>query len=87
MARGWESKSVEEQIAVAEAEKQARERSELTAAERERQANRARLLLVRARIVHDLEAASHERHRTQLKQALAEIDAQIGATDGPGQVP
>lgn len=86
MARGWESKSVEEQIAAAEAEKQARERQELTAAERERRAHRARLLLARAKILNDLEASRHERHRALLKQALTEIDAQLNEMEGLGHV-
>lgn len=86
MARGWESKAVEEQIAAAEAEKQVRERPELTAAERERRAHCERLRLARARIVSDLEAARHERHRALLKAALAEIEAQLGEREEPGQV-
>ncbi len=85
MARGWESKAVEEQIAAAEAEKQAQERPELTARERERRAHRERLVLSRARIVSDLEAARHERHRALLKRALADLDAQLGEREEPGQ--
>jgi hypothetical protein len=77
MARGWESKAVEDQIAAAEAAKQAREGRELTAAQRERRARREGLLLSRAKIVRELEAARGERHRAMLERALAHIDAEL----------
>jgi hypothetical protein len=87
MARGWESKAVEDQIAAAEAEKQARERPELTAAERAQRTHRERLLLVRAKMAHDLEVSRHERHRALLTRALADLDAELGESHGPSQIP
>jgi hypothetical protein len=83
MARGWESKSVEEQIAAAEAERQAREHAALTAGERERRAQREKLLLSRAKILGDLEAAHNDRHRALLKRALADLDAALGEPHTP----
>jgi hypothetical protein len=83
MARGWESKAVEEQIAAAEAERQTRERPALTAAERELRGRREQLLLSRAKIVSDLAAARGERHRTLLERALAHIDAQLDEVGRP----
>ena len=83
MARGWESKGVEDQIAAAEAERQTRERPELTAAERELRGRREQLLLSRAKIVSDLAAAREERHRTLLERALAHIDAQLDEVGPP----
>jgi hypothetical protein len=84
MARGWESKAVEDQIAAAEAAKQAREGRELTAAERERRARREGLLLSRAKIVRELEAARDARHRAMLERALAHVEAELKGEGEPG---
>lgn len=71
MARGWESKSIESQIEEAAGRKeQARRKSEVDA-------QRESLMLTRKRVVHDLEAATHPRHRAQMEAALAHLDAQI----------
>ena len=83
MARGWESKAVEDQIAAAEAEKQTQERRVLTDLERERRAHRERLRLARAKIVSDLEASRNERYRAQLKRALADLNAELGEGEKP----
>ena len=79
MARGWDSKSVEDQIGAAEEEKAARRKPTVTAEERERQSRRAGLLLSRAKILTDLEAAADPRYRTLLERTLAHLDAEIGA--------
>lgn len=76
MARGWESKAVEDQIAASEerrsAAKEVRGREEL-----ERESRRQGLLLARAKVAGDLERARDERHRAALQQALDYIDSQI----------
>ena len=77
MARGWESKSVEDQMAAAEERRQAIHRSPSTPEERDRQARRDGLLLSRARILSDLRHAANVRHRAQLQQALDFIDRQL----------
>jgi hypothetical protein len=77
MARGWDSKAVEDQQAAAEAEKQAKSRPVLTADERERRAKRDGLLLARARMMSDLESAGDERYRAMLEQAIAHLDREI----------
>lgn len=77
MARGWESKSVEDQIAATEAERELRERAEASAEERERSDHKKSLTLSRALIIGRLQAARNERYRTQLKKALGQIDLQI----------
>ena len=79
MARGWDSKAIEDQQSAAEAEKSRQSRPELSAAEREVESRRQGLTLTRAKIVADLEAASDPRHRTMLEQALAHIDREIEA--------
>ena len=78
MARGWDSKSVEDQQAAAEAEKQNRSKPALSVEERERQARREGLLLARAKLVNDLAAAADDRYRAMLEEAIAHLDRQIG---------
>jgi hypothetical protein len=81
MARGWDSKSVEDQQAAAEAEKQTRSKPELTADERERRARRDGLLLARARMRNDLESAIDARYRAMLEQAISHLDREISALE------
>jgi len=76
MARGWESKSVEDQIASA-GERKAPSRPVLSADALERQSRKAGLILSRTRIVRDIENAKDDRHRVVLQRALDYIDAQI----------
>ena len=77
MARGWESKSVEDQIAASEDRKAAAAKRVRTADEVERESRKQGLLLSRTKIARDIENARDERHRAALKQALDYIDAQI----------
>ena len=79
MARGWESKSVEDQVAAAEAEKQNRSKPPLSTVERDRQSRRDGLLLSRAKLRRDLESASDARYRAMLERALAHLDVEISA--------
>ncbi len=81
MARGWDSKAVEDQQATAEAEKQTRAKPALTAEERERRAKRDGLALARARMLNDLESATDERYRTMLEEAIAHLDRAIDALE------
>lgn len=85
MARGWESKSVDDQQASAEAARADRHRVEPTPAERARKVERETLLLNRARTLQTLQAACDRRHRALLEQTLAHLDAAIAATDGPAE--
>jgi hypothetical protein len=79
MARGWESKSVEDQIVSAEEGKATRVKPAMSAGEREAGARKAGLLLSRTKILGDLENARAARYRAMLQQSLEYIDAQIGA--------
>ncbi|MGA9039979.1 MAG: hypothetical protein WB421_05535 [Terriglobales bacterium] len=76
MARGWESKSVEEQQAeaVTTADKS---RRQLTPDELARRHAQDGLVLTRKRILHQLEAAQHSQHRKMLEMALSELDAKL----------
>lgn len=78
MARGWESKSIESQMEEAAQEKQAAEtQMRLTKEQMEHQRVREGLILSRTRILNEIEAATHIRHRLQLEAALAHLDLQI----------
>jgi hypothetical protein len=81
MARGWESKSVEDQVAQFESQG-ARDGKigpspQLSEARRQREL----LLLARARVQHDLNSATNPHYRNQLTQALAHLDAQLAEVD------
>lgn len=77
MARGWESKSVEDQIGAAEAERELRARHELSAEEREESAQKQSLMLSRSLILSRMKAARDPRYRAQLQAALDELEAQL----------
>ncbi|HBY64168.1 MAG TPA: hypothetical protein DEH78_30470 [Solibacterales bacterium] len=74
MARGWESKSVEEQQSARE-ERAVHPR--LTPEEMERKSKRESLSLDRTRLQRELQQACNARHRGMLEQALAHIEAEI----------
>ena len=81
MARGWESKSVEDQQADAEARRQKPASPPVSDTERERQARRMTLGLSRARVLQDLQTACHPSHRAMLEESLAFIDRELEALD------
>lgn len=81
MARGWESKSIEQQQAEAEERRQATGSRPLTEAERVQQARRNALGLTRARVLQDLQTACHPNHRATLEASLAFIDRELEALD------
>jgi hypothetical protein len=80
MARGWESKSVEQQQAeMSERDKPAR--PQLSPEQRERYRKRQGLLLSRRHLSRQLEAAEHPRHRQMLADAIAELDRQLSSLE------
>ena len=81
MARGWESKSVESQMDAAEREKPKDPESAITSAELEKRRARAGLVLSRTYLLRQMEAASNERYKENLRLALAEIDQKIQKLD------
>jgi hypothetical protein len=76
VARGWESKSVEQQQEEATANTAKGPR--LTPDQIANQQRRQALQLSRNRIAQQLEAASNPRHRQMLEMALRDLDAQLG---------
>ena len=78
MARGFESKSVQEQWQDAEAARDARRKPKKSAAQIEQDKKRESLDLSRRRVAHELEATTSDRRREQLRAALAHLDAELG---------
>jgi hypothetical protein len=81
MARGWESKSIEDQIDAAEAARQAGSKRALTPAEMERQARRDGLQLSRTRTLNALQGTCDARYRALLERTLAHIDEELTQLD------
>lgn len=76
MARGWESKSVEEQQAQA-ASNSTPAVPPLTPVQIAGQRQRQGIMLSRQRVLQQLETAQNPRHREMLRRALADLDAQL----------
>ena len=88
MARGWESKSVEEQINDRQAASEIRTKKEtLTRAEVERQGKRDGLLLARAHTLNALQSSRDERYRLHLQRALAHLDSELAKLDRTPHLP
>ena len=80
MARGWESKSVEQQQEEATSSTQQRGKP-LTPEQIVEQQKRQGLELSRHRILQQLEVASNQQHRAMLEAALADLDAQLKGSE------
>jgi len=78
MARGWESKSVEQQQDEKAAETN-KNGQQLTPDQRKLNRRREGLLLSRKRLVGQLETSTHPAHRHMLELSLAEIDRQLAS--------
>jgi hypothetical protein len=80
MARGWESKSVEQQQEErAERRQSARALGSPSPPEQQRNRKREGLLLSRGRLTRQLEAATNPRRRQMLEQAITELDRQLAS--------
>jgi hypothetical protein len=76
MARGWESKDIESQVASREtmaAPGTAKKAQDQLEKDRER----ANIELSRKHILQDMETATHPNHRKQLEMALAHLDQKL----------
>ncbi len=80
MARGWESKAIEEQQAARDQSAQAAG-PVLSAEEAARQQQRDSLRLARARVLSDLQRACRPPHRAMLEAALADLDHRLALTE------
>ncbi len=81
MARGWESKSVEDQISDAQAEKGARSKPFMSPDERQQQTRKQSLLLSRSQILGRLNSTHNARYRAQLEAALEHVETQLRECD------
>jgi len=77
MARGWESKSVEDQVAAAEAAREARTKPHLSAQERAVLERKRSLLLSRAQVRARLASVTNENYRKQLERALTDLELKL----------
>ena len=77
MARGWESKAVEQQQELA-AESQSFKQKLSPEQIRDKQLH-DHLMLARSRVLQQLESAQNPRHREMLQRALAELDRRLTA--------
>jgi signal recognition particle GTPase len=80
MARGWESKSVEQQQEEARSSRSPKT-APLTKQQRNAQQRRRGLELSRQRVLDQLKLASNSHHRTMLESALADLNAQLARED------
>jgi hypothetical protein len=79
VARGWESKSVEQQQD--EAQSTGEPKRHLTPDQREVESRRQGLVLSRSRILEQLQSAENPNYRQILEASLAAIDQQIAQLD------
>ena len=77
MARGWESKSVEAQIDMAESRTAVARAKVLSDQSLDLLRKKESILMSRTRVVRDLENAQNPRYRAVLIKALADLDAQL----------
>jgi hypothetical protein len=81
MARGWESKSVEEQISQKENPSNKPRNSRLTREQAAIGEKRASLILARTRTLSDLESVRDDRYRALLKRTLAHLESELVELD------
>jgi len=79
MARGWESKSVEDQIDMAERRRTAAPAKPISAAALDIVRKREGLMLSRIHVVREMENARNPRYKEVLTKALSALDNQIAA--------
>jgi hypothetical protein len=77
MARGWESKSVEEQIEAAHERASGVRRPRLSVEQVETERKRDGLLLQRTRVLRDLSGCTNDRYRITLASGLAYLEEQL----------
>ena len=80
MARGWESKSVEAQIDMAEHVRSAVLQVKHDPKQLDLIRQKESLLLSRTRVLHELESAQNPRYKAMMTKALADLDAKLSKT-------
>jgi hypothetical protein len=77
MARGWESKAVEDQVQESQSKNERSHKAQLTPSDAELNRRREVLVLSRTRVQRELESSQNPRYKEQLTRALADLDAQL----------
>jgi hypothetical protein len=81
VARGWESKSVEEQINNRQNESETSGKKTLSRLEIEQKSKRESMLLARARTTTALQSTRDKRYRALLERTLAHLDSELAKLD------
>ena len=77
MARGWESKSVESQIEMAEERRATAAVEKISLEALEARRKRESVVSTRARVVREMDAAENPRYKAMCVKALADLDEQL----------
>jgi hypothetical protein len=77
VARGWESKSIEEQITEHQSEPKTSGKRKPNPKEVEQRAKRESVRLARSRTLTALETTQNERYRDLLERTLAHLDSEL----------
>ena len=77
MARGWESKSVEEQISNRQAESKTSSEKQLSSFEIEKKSKRESMRLARTRTTTALQSTRDKRYRALLQRTLEHLDSKL----------
>lgn len=77
MARGWESKDVESQVADRKTVAENSGKGQKTPEDIRKEQERRGLVLSRTRVLNELENAKHPNHRKSLEAALAHLDKKL----------
>jgi hypothetical protein len=81
MARGWESKAVEDQVQDLQTKIVEKGGRQVTLQQADVRRRRDVLILSRTRVRTDLDSATDQRYRDQLSRALKDIEMQISALE------
>lgn len=79
MARGFDSKSVEEQQSMAQDKAPKPPREQVTPEQQAAKRERANLELLRKKLQNDLASATNERHRAMIEAALKDVEGKISS--------
>lgn len=79
MARGWESKSVEEQQSSALNDRPAHAAGQLTPEQRQRLTEKANLGLARSRVLSQMKSSQNPRYQEILKAELEALNQRLAA--------
>ena len=80
MARGFDSKSVEEQQSLSLVEKPKKPKETLTNEQQTIKRQRANLELARTKLQNDLAAATSERHKQMIAAALQDVEKKLASS-------